>query len=174
MRQHPEIRHDTVERVDITMATVNKDHVGWLYEPGGVTAAQMNVGYCVAVALRHGNVFVESFTPEAINDKDAVALAHRVVTHTSGDYDQMGLEGRYAVSVQITLTSGQRFSAERTHAKGSYKQPLSKQEVVTKFERLAGSIFPKERVDSIFRLINELEDAEKVGDLDTMLSKKLL
>ena len=174
MRQHPEIHHDTVERVDITMATVNKDHVGWRYEPAGLTAAQMNLGYCVAVALRHGNVFVESFTPQAINDKDAVALAHRVVTHTSGDYDQMGLEGRYAVHVQITLKNGQLFSAERTHAKGSYKHPLSKQEVVTKFERLAASVFPKERVDAIFRLTDQLQDAENVGDLDTMLSKKLL
>lgn len=172
MERHSDIHPDSIDRVEIIMATVNKNHVGWYYEPKSVTAAQMNVGYCVAVALRHGKVFVESFTPEAIRDRDTIDIAQRVVSDASAKYDELGLDGRYAVQVKISLTNGSRFTAEKKNPKGSNMEPLSKEEVVLKFKRLAGKVISEEKVDSILNLIRDLEKIDDVNELDTLLRKK--
>ena len=172
LQRYPEIRYESIDRIEITMASVNKDHVGWFYEPKSVTAAQMNVGYCVAVALRYGRVFVESFTPEAINDKDTVKIARRVKVHSSEKYDEMGLDGRYAVHVEIFLANGKRFSAERKYPRGSNKDPLSTEEVVLKFKNLVRKVVPEKKTDELLNLINDLEKIEDVNKLDMMLLKE--
>lgn len=172
MKQHPEIRYDLIDRVEITMSSVNKDHVGWPYEPKSVTTAQMNVGYCVAVALRYGRVFVESFTPEAIQDKDTIAVARRVVVHSSAKHDKMGLDGRYAVDVQVFLSSGKWFATEKKYPKGSHMDPLSTEAVVIKFKDLAGKVLPRNKVEALLKLINNLEAIKDVNELDTILLKE--
>ena len=171
-RNYPEIRSDLIDRIEITMATVNKNHVGWFYEPGSVTAAQMNVGYCVGVALRKGHVFVESFTPEAIHDRDTIDIARRVITHSSGEYDNMGLEGRYAVQVEIILTDGKRFTTEKKYPKGSHRDPLGREAVVLKFKTLAEKVIPEKKVNLVFDLVDNLEEVEDVSRLDKMLLKE--
>ncbi len=44
---------------------VTVDHVGWPYRPEGLTAAQLNLPFCVATLLLEGDVFVDQFTPSA-------------------------------------------------------------------------------------------------------------
>lgn len=169
MERHPSIRHDRIDRVEITMSSVNKAHVGWRYEPKSVTSAQMNVGYCVAVALRNRRVFVESFTPEAITDQETIALSRRVAVHSTPDYDAMGRNDRYAVKVRIVLMDGNQFVMEKRYPKGSHMDPLNAATVVGKFKRLAEKVLSPDKVEALADIAGKLETINDVSTLDKML-----
>src|SRR5689334_2222846 len=47
-------RAEEVERVVVHGSRVTVDHVGWKYEPAGMTAAQLNLPFCVATLLLEG------------------------------------------------------------------------------------------------------------------------
>ena len=62
---------DELERIVVHGSQVTVDHVGWPYRPEGLTSAQLNLPFCVATLLLHGDVFVDQFTPDAVHDERA-------------------------------------------------------------------------------------------------------
>src|SRR5688572_32036103 len=50
-----------VERLVVHGSEVTADHVGWKYEPRGLTSAQLNLPFCVATFLLEGDCFVDQF-----------------------------------------------------------------------------------------------------------------
>src|SRR5205814_7895291 len=75
--EHP-FRAEDVERIVVHGSQVTADHVGWKYEPSGMTAAQLNLPFCVATLLLEGDCFVDQFTPGVETDARRMALAERV------------------------------------------------------------------------------------------------
>src|SRR5262249_41559319 len=53
---------DEVERIVVHGSQVTVEHVGWPYRPQGLTAAQLNLPFCVATLLLEGDVFIEQFS----------------------------------------------------------------------------------------------------------------
>src|SRR5207344_2131290 len=67
-----------IDRIVVHGSQVTMDHVGWPYRPEGLTAAQLNLPYCVATLLLEGDVFVDQFTEEAVDDDARMQLSRRV------------------------------------------------------------------------------------------------
>ena len=60
---------DEVREIRVHGSQVTVDHVGWDYQPQGLTSAQLNLPFCVATLMLEGDVFVEQFTDEAVDDR---------------------------------------------------------------------------------------------------------
>ncbi|HEY3074016.1 MAG TPA: MmgE/PrpD family protein, partial [Burkholderiales bacterium] len=58
-----QFRAEDVERIVVHGSQVTADHVGWKYEPKGMTAAQLNLPFCAATLLLEGDCFVDQFKP---------------------------------------------------------------------------------------------------------------
>src|SRR3954464_2961458 len=67
-----------VERIVVHGSQVTADHVGWKYQPAGMTAAQLNLPFCAATLLLEGDCFVDQFKPGVERDPRRMALADRV------------------------------------------------------------------------------------------------
>jgi aconitate decarboxylase len=67
---------DEVDQIAVHGSQVTVDHVGWKYRPAGISAAQLNLPFCVATLLLGGNVFVDQFTALKIVDP----VAYRLLT----------------------------------------------------------------------------------------------
>ena len=57
-----------IDRIEVHGSQVTMDHVGWKYEPQGLTSAQLNLPFCVATWLIEGDCFVEQFTDEGTKE----------------------------------------------------------------------------------------------------------
>src|SRR5437667_4715995 len=57
---------EDVQKIVVHGSQVTADHVGWKYEPNGLTAAQLNLPFCVATYLLEGDCGVEQFTGAAV------------------------------------------------------------------------------------------------------------
>jgi aconitate decarboxylase len=150
-----------VARIVVHGSQVTADHVGWKYQPTGMTAAQLNLPYCVATLLIEGDCFVDQFKPGMERDARRMALAERVQVIADPTITAKGAKHRHEVRVQVELRDGQRFERGETTPRGSDQNFASATDIVAKFENLSRHALPAGRV-------SELRDAvlnlEQLGD----------
>lgn len=171
IRSAHNIEASEVEHVDVESTTATLLHVGFPYQPGSLTGAQLNLPYAAAVTLQDGEAFVEQYSPERIADAATIALARRVRVKAAPDLDAQGAEGRHAVRVTVRAKDGRSLMATRQHATGSNNHPLSRDEVIAKFYRLAASRIGNERAQELHDAVMQLETLPDITLLTHMLSK---
>jgi 2-methylcitrate dehydratase PrpD len=158
-----------VERIVVHGSQVTADHVGWKYEPKGLTSAQLNLPFCVATILLEGDCFVDQFEdPKIIHDKRRIALSNLVEVHADPAITARGAKFRHSVRVQVDLKDGRRLERSTDVPRGGDQNFASAADIVDKFEKLALHGLPKKRVaelrDAVLGL-EKLPDAARLADL---------
>lgn len=170
LRSAEGLRPEQVSKVDISVSTATKLHVGWDYEPSSVTAAQMNLPYIVSVVLADGDAFVDQFSEERIRDPKLVRESRKVRVVADEGIDARGGAFRHATRLQVTLTDGRVLHASRDHAHGSAHDPLSAQDVAEKFTKLATKVLTPEGSDRLYAAVHALDELDDVTALGSLLS----
>ncbi|KAM7000326.1 immunoresponsive gene 1, like [Tautogolabrus adspersus] len=117
-------------------------------------------------ALLDGEVTVESFTPSAISRPDLHALLRRVrVEHPQ---DNPANFNRMYGEVQVTLVGGDVLKGRCDTFYGHWRNPLTNESLRKKFRNNAGTVLPSEKVE---RLIEEVEELDRLGDCRALLSE---
>ena len=161
LKDEHRFRAEDVERIVVHGSQVTADHVGWKYEPSGMTAAQLNLPFCAATLLIEGDCFVDQFKPGVERDPKRMALADRVEVIADPEITARGAKHRHAVRVELTLKNGRRLRREEEAPRGSEQRFASSAEVVGKFEKLAARALPAARIGELRDAVLELE---KLGD----------
>ena len=68
---------DDIASIVVHGSQVTVEHVGWAYQPQGLVSAQLNLPFCVATLLLEGDVFVDQFTDEVIDDKRRITIVEK-------------------------------------------------------------------------------------------------
>jgi len=169
MRRERPFTHNDVKKVVVHGSEVTVHHVGWPYEPQGLTSAQLNMPYCIAAWLIENDCFVDQFTEAMVADPQRIALSKKVEVIHDPAITALGAKLRHKVHVELHLNDGTIMKRTVEAARGSEKHFASDAEIIEKFEKLAIKALPKARVA-------ELRDAvmgiEKLPDA-TVLSKLL-
>ncbi len=161
-------RAEDVERITVHGSQVTADHVGWRYEPTGMTSAQLNLPFCAATLLLEGECFVEQFQPGAERDARRMALAERVTVLADPAITAKGAKHRHEVRVAVELRDGRRLARTQETPRGSDQNFASDADVVAKFEKLAGHALPAKRVVELRNAVlglEKLRDAARLGEL---------
>jgi 2-methylcitrate dehydratase PrpD len=82
--------------------------------------------------------------------------------------DLLGDEGRHGVDLEVQLRDGKSYREKVLHAKGSDKNPMTREEVLGKFRLLAARVLSSSRVAELEEtLLNleKLDDARKLAKL---------
>ena len=157
-----------VKRITVAGSQVTMDHVGWTYRPDGLTAAQLNLPYCVATLLLKGDCFVDQFTEALVADPIRMALAEKVRVKHDTEITARGSKFRHMVKVEVELNDGARMDTAVEAPRGSEHNFASAADVVRKFEQLAAHALPAARVaelrDAVLGL-EKLDDAGRIVDL---------
>jgi aconitate decarboxylase len=146
-----------VQKIVVHAAHRIVTHVGWKYQPLGLTSAQMNLPFCVATLLLEGDVFIEQFGEGAISDPARIALADKVEVIEDPSITARGRQARHEVSVEVLLKDGTRLRETVTAARGSEKKFATEADVVAKFEKLASRVLPARQVTELRDAVLNLE-----------------
>jgi len=160
-----------VERVVVHGSQVTADHVGWKYEPRGMTSAQLNLPFCVGTLLLEGDCFVDQFRPGVETDARRMALAERVTVLADPAITARGAKHRHAVRVEVHLKNGQRVEASREVPRGSDEHFASAEDIVGKFEKLAARALPATRVAELRDAVLGLEGLRDAAQLARLLAQ---
>lgn len=160
---------DEIKEITIRSTTVTFHHTSWEYKPEGVTAAQMNMHYVVAVTALEGEIFIDQFTDEKIRDPKIIEFSRRVKVVPDPELDKLGPEFRHTIIAEIKTRGGDLFSERVETAKGSNKRPMSSDEVIQKYRILAGKVISQEKIENLYDIIQNLEKISDVRKLCTHL-----
>lgn len=161
---------DAIDSITIHATTVTFHHTSWEYKPEGVTAAQMNMQYVVAVTALEGEIFIDQFTEEKINDDKIMAYSRKVKVIPDLELDKLGPQFRHSIIAEVKTKDGKTFSERVDTAKGSEKRPLTPDEVIHKYTVLAGKVLDKNRVAELKDMVFNLETVNNIRSLVTFLA----
>jgi 2-methylcitrate dehydratase PrpD len=112
--------------------------------------------------LVHGAAGLSAYSDEAIADARVLDLARRVRYETKA-YETY--PAAFPGGVRITMRDGRVLEAELPHQRGGPENPLSADEVRTKFRENAALALPEAAVESLEGSILSLEQLEDVAGL---------
>jgi aconitate decarboxylase len=164
------LKAEDVSQVTVRMTEDAVRHSFWTpYEPVGLTAAQMHLGFCIAMKLIDGEVFVDQMVEANIARPDLLALCNRVNVVRSPEREQKGRPFARGADVEVVLTNGRTLQKTVDNFLGSYQRPMTDEQMATKFRRLASKAISPEKVAELERIVRNLEGAPKVAPLALIL-----
>ena len=163
---------DDVARVVVNGSKATLEHTGWKYRPEGMTAAQLNLSYCVATLLLEDDVFVDQFSGDKVADPARMALAEKVEVREDPAITALGSKYRHKVSVAVHLKDGTLLSETVEAPRGSEKTFASATDVQAKFVKLAGRVLPRAQLDRVMNLVMELDQLRDVDVLTKALVRE--
>jgi 2-methylcitrate dehydratase PrpD len=151
---------EDVEEVTVYASTHAVLHVGWPYVPNGITAAQMNLPFVMALMLLHGEVGFDQLSEEGIRNPETIEYAKRITMVADEEIDALGRPGRHGCRVVVKLKDGTTLDGSAAHRPGSPKDPVDARVIREKYEMLTREIYSPERVFKVADTVAGLEAIE--------------
>lgn len=151
-----------IAKVETGLSPMTHVHCAWQYKAQGVTAAQMNLYYGMAVIALDGAAFTEQFREARLADPQILDFITRISAHVDAEIEKMGAPFRHASRVKITTRSGQVHEKLALHRRGSPENPLAPEEVVNKFRNVVAPCMSKTDAE---RIITAVERCDSLADI---------
>jgi aconitate decarboxylase len=148
---------DELDRIVVHGSQVTADHVGWRYEPQGLTSAQLNLPFCVATLLLEGDAFVDQFPEDCVDNADRIALSRKVEVLHDPAITALGSKFRHKVRVDIHFKDGTSDSETREAPRGSEKSFASEADIIEKFRKLARKRLTETQQDALVEAVLRME-----------------
>ncbi|GAA5233892.1 MmgE/PrpD family protein [Verticiella sediminum] len=168
MREHA-LRPGDVARLAVGVSRMTHVHCAWEYKAQGVTAAQMNLYYGLAVIAHDGVAFVEQYRPDRLADPALLDFIGRIEARVDPEIEAMGPAFRHAAVVTVHTGDGRRFTHRVLERRGSPENPISAADVQYKFRNVVDSCLGAADVERVVRLSAQLERLDDLGELICIL-----
>ena len=142
------------------------------YNPKNVVDAQFSMPFGAAVAILYGKASLNEYTPENIGSAQIKEIMRRVSCVEDSELDRV-FPKQWPASVQIVTQDGRRFSTRIDYPKGDPENPLTQEEVLSKFNDLTSAIYPAEKRQRIVSRIRTLEREKNVKEFSKLLTRFL-
>lgn len=160
------------DKIVVHGSQVTVDHVGWKYVPEGMTAAQLNLPFCIATLLLEGDVFVEQFTEQAIFDPDRIALSEKVQVVNDPAITARGGRYRHMVRVEVFFKDGARLERTVETSRGSEHKFAPASDIVAKYEKLVRHVLPESQMTRLHDTVMNLDKLDDAAELGALLATR--
>ncbi|MCP8687662.1 MmgE/PrpD family protein [Marinobacterium sedimentorum] len=116
--------------------------------PQSAQEARFSLQYCIAAQLLLGGVRLAAFESEVLARPDIRALMQRVTVSEDAELASAYPKKRMA-KLLVQLKDGRQISHFQATRKGDPEDPLSDQELIAKYDELAGSILPHQQLQAL-------------------------
>ena len=169
MREN-QLKADDVAAVDAGLSHMTHVHCAWEYKAQGVTAAQMNLYYGLAVIALDGMAFVDQYREDRLRDPRILDFIRRISARVDRGIEAMGAAFRHAARVSVTTRDGRTFEREILHRHGSPENPLAPADVEYKFRHVARACLSPANIDKVVQLVAKLDTLDSSSELIAILA----
>jgi 2-methylcitrate dehydratase PrpD len=156
---------EDIAGVEAGLSPMTHVHCAWEYKSQGVTAAQMNLYYGLAMIALDGVAFTEQFQESRLAEPRTLDLIKRMTAHVDKEIEAMGPAFRHASRMKVRTTDGREFEKLTLHRRGSPENPLSPQDIVDKFYSVVSPCMKRADAERIVALVDRLEDLPDLREL---------
>ena len=131
------------------------------YKPTTKETADHSLPYVVAAVVADGNVLPSSFSDDKLKDPRIWDLLGKIKVVADPEIDAM-FPGVKRARVTITDTGGNSHTAQVDHAKGSPKNPMSDDEIISKFRSNAAAVLDVKTQDKVIDLTWRFDELDEI------------
>jgi 2-methylcitrate dehydratase PrpD len=164
MREH-RLSADDIAQVEAGLSPMTHVHCAWDYKAQGVTAAQMNLFFGLAVIALEGAAFTEQFQERKLNDPRILDFIKRTTAHVDPEIESMGAPFRHASRMRVKTRTGHEFDKLTLHRRGSPENPLSVEDIQYKFRNVVAPCLSKPEAERIVALVQRFEALDTLAEL---------
>jgi 2-methylcitrate dehydratase PrpD len=171
MREHNVAAND-IDSITAYVSTNTMHHCGWPYEASriqGVLSAQMNLHYGIAIIALERDNSAAQFSDSKIRDPKILQFIECIKVAHEPKFEADGGRYRVACRLRVRLKNGVEHEAIVPFRKGSPEDPMSSEELETKFRKLAITCGDR-KVEKIASIVASLENVKNLAELSRLLS----
>ncbi len=157
-----------VESFEAAVSIIGSEPEKW--RPTSRETADHSMGFCMACALLDGDVTRESFTDAKIKDARVLGLLDKIKIVETAECNA-GYPDGIPNNIIITLKDGRKVSRKVTYPRGHAGNPMTDDEVIGKFKKLAGGVVSDATMDRIINLslsFDKIDDPAKLLEFETI------
>lgn len=162
MREH-QVEPARIERIEVSILEAGWDIVceprSRKYHPESVVDAQFSMPFGAAVAVLSGAAGLDQFTLEQVRSPQVRRMMGKVILMKDIRLEK-NFPREWPARVSIYLEDGRQYEKFVRHPKGDPENPLTWDEMATKFRALAGGILSAERCNEIMDRIKTAKPAD--------------
>jgi 2-methylcitrate dehydratase len=146
---------------DVAIEIIGRDPEKW--RPRTRETADHSFPYCVAVALKEGDITLKSFSTKRLADLQLHDLMSKVRVVAPEEF-----RGSYPAAMPTRLTvrtSTRQFAQQVEHPLGHPKNPMSDRDVEQKFWTLSAARLGRARAQQLIQMVWRLEKLDDIGRL---------
>ena len=156
---------DDIASIEASLSQATYLHCAWEYKAQGVTAAQMNLYYGLAMIALDGAAFVDQYRDERLNDPRVLDLAKRITARIDPDIEAMGAAFRHAARIKVATRDGRAFDAELLNRRGSAENPLQPEDIDDKFRAVVRQCLSAPDIEKVVSIVRRMERVEDLSGL---------
>lgn len=151
---------------DVAIEIIGRDPEKW--QPATRETADHSVPYCVAVALLHSCVTLQSFGQKRLRDPAVRGLMKKIRVVPQPEF-----AGRYPRTMPTRITvkteAGKTYMSQVDVPVGHPGNPMSDRDLEEKFRRLAARRLNRPRIDRLIEFLWNLDQVKDIGTLMPLL-----
>ena len=140
-------------------------HCAWNYKNHNITSAQMNIYYGLALIALEGELFVNQFSKDKISNPEILNFMKKITAEVDPKIESLGHEFRHMASIELTTNDNKKFNHTEKYRKGSPENPLTKDQIISKFNSLASYSYDETQVSKIKEKIENIELSNNIENL---------
>ena len=140
-------------------------HCAWNYKNHNITSAQMNIYYGLALIALEGELFVNQFSKNKISNPEILNFMKKITAEVDPKIESLGHEFRHMASIELTTNDNKKFNHTEKYRKGSPENPLTKDQIISKFKSLASYSYDETQVSKIKEKIENIELSNNIENL---------
>ncbi len=128
-------------------------------DPRTAYGCKFSVQYCLACALRDGNVTLSHFTESSRRDKTLRALMRRITVVPAPDLDELRAAdpGKMPARLTVHMTDGRTAETTVLYPPGDPAAPLTDEQLTAKYRALVAPYISRRRADALYDCIRHTE-----------------
>jgi 2-methylcitrate dehydratase PrpD len=128
---------------------------------------KFSVYFTAAIAFLYGNASEKQYTDEKIKDEKIIEIQKKINITIDEDIKEDEAE------MTATLKDGTKITHKVIHAKGSIKNPMLEEELLTKFSSLVEDKIGKSNSDKMAEVLLNLENYQSLNELISLKKNKI-
>jgi len=142
------------------------------HRPQNELQAKFSMEFCMAILLLQRKAGLAEFTDQVVNRPDVRKVIEKVDFGVHPEAEAAGYE-KMTTIIDIELADGRKIGGRADFGKGSPANPMSDDELATKFRECAAwGKLPKASADKVVDRVFSLEKLKSIRELTRLLAKK--
>jgi 2-methylcitrate dehydratase len=170
-----QVKPDDIEKITIHTYWFAWHEIGSepeKWHPTTRESADHSLPFIVASVLIDGAFSDAIFSQERLRDARVHALSGKVTVQEDPEFTRR-FSAEIPCRIEVRTCAGKTLSAAVDHPRGHYRNPMTDEEVDTKFRGLASRFLASDAVDNTLKCVWQIDRAERAGVIgDTLCSRR--